>query len=282
MKFLFLTKTLVLLAICGFAQIKTPASSPKATVGQNFGLTEVSVAYSRPSVKGRKIFGELVPFGKVWRTGANVITVISFKDDVLVGGKPLKAGSYGLYSVPNMNSITLIFNSDDKQWGAYDYKTEKDILRVDIPFETGKTLTEQLSFSFKTLTDTKIQMNLEWEYRSAKIEIEQTGVNEKILADIKTQTSQSNPSNDVLFTSAEYYLNQNLDLNQALTWSQKIIETEKEYWTYYLVAAIAGKLGKCDVAVNNANTSLEIAKKSGDDSYVLRNQKVLDSCAGKK
>jgi hypothetical protein len=186
-----------------FAQIKTPAPSPTATVSQNVGLTKVTVEYSRPSVKGRLIFGDLTPFGKVWRTGANKITTIKFDHDVLIEGQKIAAGSYGWYSIPGKEEWIIALNSDDKQWGAYAYDQSKDIRRITVkPYQVP--MTEVLTIALEQTSPNSLNVILSWETTAVKFKVEHDP-HDQILAEIKEKTAKADCTADTYFDAADYY-----------------------------------------------------------------------------
>lgn len=272
----------LLLSICCsalFAQIQTPAASPSATLSQTVGLSKVTIEYSRPMVRGRKIFGDLVPFDKVWRTGANKITSIAIEKDMLINGKKLAAGSYGWYTIPSNGDWTIVINSDDKQWGAYGYDQKKDVLRIPVKAEKH-AMTEQLSISVESLSPTAADVVLSWEKTTVRFKLEHDA-HEQIMADIKAKTAQPDAKSDTYFDAADYYYEHNIDLDKALMWADKVVEADKQYWTYQLRARILAKMGRCDKAVADAKISLEMAKKEGDDSYVKKNEAILKQCGSK-
>lgn len=259
------------------SQIKTPAASPSATVSQSVGLAKVTIDYSRPSAKGRRIFGDLVPFGKVWRTGANKITTIKFDDEILINGAPMKAGSYGLYTVPGRSEWKIILNRDDKQWGAYDYDEKKDVISFMVQPLKLDYYQEQMEIEFDEFTPNSAFVFIKWEDTGVRFKLEQN-VDAKIMAEIKEKTSKPDATIDTYFTAADYYYQKGINLDQALTWANKVLEKEKEYWTYQLVARIAAKQGNCLVALPNAEKSMELAKKAGDDAYIKLNELVFYQC----
>lgn len=262
------------------AQIKTPSASPTATISQGVGLTKVTIDYSRPSVKGRKIFGDLVPYGKVWRTGANRITTIKLDDDMHINGAPVKAGNYGLYTIPGESAWVIIINKDDKQWGSYEYDVNKDVIRFSIQPLRIEPMVEQMEIRFEEFTLTSAMIAINWESTSARFKIEHR-VDDKIMADIKDKTAKADATNDTFFTAADYYYTKNFNLPQALDWAKKVVEKEKEYWTYQLVARIASKMGDCKTAIPNAEKSMELATKAGDDAYIKLNKQVFMECGRK-
>ncbi|MBA4851833.1 DUF2911 domain-containing protein [Emticicia sp. BO119] len=272
---LFIACTFI--SISSFAQINTPPVSPSATVSQGIGLTKITIDYSRPSVKGRKIFGDLVPFGKVWRTGANKITSIKFDDDVVINGTPVKAGSYGLYTIPTATEWTVILNTDDKQWGSYGYDDKKDVYRFKVKPAKSKSFVEQMAIDIEGINPTISDIAIKWENTEAKFRVEQP-VNDKIMAEIEEKTSKADATIDTYFAAADYYYQKGIHLDKALVWANKVIEQNKEYWAYQLVARVAAKQGNCAVALPNAEKSMELAKKAGDDAYIKLNQNVFAQC----
>lgn len=278
MKSPFLTLTLVAgFAVSSFAQIDLPAASPAATVSQQVGLGTVTIEYARPSLKGRTMFGDRVPYGKVWRTGANRITNLILSEAMLVDGKKVPAGRYGLYAIPTATDFTFILNKDADTWGAYGYKEANDLMRLTVKPEKTATPTEALTFEFADFTPTSASLTMRWENLRVKLPLT-NDPDEKIMAQIAEQTAKADAKPGVFSAAANYYYDTNRDMKQALVWANKVVEAEKMYWTYYLRAKIAAKTGDCKLAKSDALQSLELAKKAGDDAYILNNQKLLAEC----
>jgi Protein of unknown function (DUF2911) len=274
-----LTVLLCALSLALSAQIQLPAPSPTSTITQAIGLTKITIEYSRPSVKGRKIFGDLVPFDKVWRTGANKITNITFADDVMVNGQKVPAGTYGWYTIPGKQNWIIAINSDAKQWGAYEYDQKKDVLRLTVQPQMLKKVQEHLSIAFDNFTPTATDVVLSWEKSTVRFRVEHDP-HERIMANIKEKTSGANVKSDDYYAAAEYYRDKNIDLPQALTWANKVLETDKAWWSHYLRASIYVKMGKCAEAATDAKVSIEGAKKDGDSAYIKLNEKILKQCGG--
>lgn len=144
--------------------------SPNAMIGQTIGMTEVTVTYGRPSVRDRDIFGDLVPYDAVWRTGANEATAVTFSDDVMVEGQPLAAGTYSLFTIPGEDEWTVIFNSVAEQWGAYDYDEGNDVLRVTVEPEEAD-YSELMTFSFDEVGESEGELVLRWDETAVPITI---------------------------------------------------------------------------------------------------------------
>lgn len=262
------------------AQIRTPAPSPAATVSQVVGLSKITIEYSRPSVKGRKIFGDLVPYDKVWRTGANRITTVQFEKDMSVNGQKIAAGTYGLYTFPGPKSWVLAFNSDSKQWGAYEYDDKKDVLRLSVKSEKTAKPVEHFNIAFDNFTPTATDVVLSWEKTAVRFRA-QHDPHEQIMAAIRTETAKPDAKADTYYSAAEYYLEKNIDLPQALAWANKVLETDKNWWSYYLRAEAASRLNQCGQAEADAKVAMEGATKDKDTAYIKKINAVLTAC-GKK
>jgi len=251
--------------------------SPSAIISQDLGLAHVTVNYSRPAMKGRAIFGNLVPFQKVWRTGANKITSITFDAPIKINGAELKTGSYGIYTIPGKESWKVIINRDADQWGAYEYDKSKDVISFDVqPLELNY-LQEYLTIEFTEFTPTKAYVMISWEKTGVKFSIEHD-VKSHIMSEILAETAKVEVTTETLFTSADYYFQNDYNLPQALTWATQVIAKEQEYWTYQLVARIAAKMNNCAVALPNAEKSMVLAKEAGDEAYIKLNEYVFALC----
>jgi hypothetical protein len=219
-------------------QIQMPQASPTATISQKIGLTDVSIEYSRPSTKGRKIFGELVPFGEVWRTGANAATIINFKNEAKVEGNIVPAGSYALYSIPGKTEWTIILSKNTKLWGAVGYDAADDLVRFKVkPGKTGQKY-ETMEINFVDMTDTGATIALKWETTRVKFRIE-TEVDSIVMAEIKAMVIDKEADNPgLLYQAANYYFTNNKDMNQAYDWITKSVSADPKYWTLHLKAKI--------------------------------------------
>jgi tetratricopeptide (TPR) repeat protein len=260
------------------AQLKIPALSPAAAVEQQIGLAKATVTYSRPSLRGRKMLGEAyIPFGIVWRMGANTVTTLKLDDDVLIGGKALAKGNYAMVAIPEANEWTIVINSDAKQWGVYDYKLEKDVLRFKVKKETLSQSIETQTFVFEDITPTSANLVFRWENTQFKIAFSQDA-DAKIMADIKRKTSRAIVNPMVKMEAAEYYLMMNRDLEQALQWSMDVNKIQKSPFTLNLQAQIAQKLGKCDMAIDMAKQAIEKTQKNGDVAARKLAEMIIETC----
>jgi Protein of unknown function (DUF2911) len=264
------------------AQIKTPAPSPSATVIQSIGLATATIEYSRPSLKGRKMMGStLVPFGQVWRTGANKIPNLILTQDVTIEGQKVPAGTYGIFTIPTATDWTIILSKKPDQWGSYEYKEADDLVRFKVKSEKLAAKEEHFTMAFTDFTPKSAKIAIRWENSQVKFNI-QHDPDAQIMAEIKEKTSAAEVTTDTYSSAANYYFDTNRDLNQAFEWANKVVEKEKQFWNYYLRAKIAAKLGKCDIAVEDATKGLEMAKKENDPAYVVNLTNVLKSCGKMK
>jgi tetratricopeptide (TPR) repeat protein len=253
-------------------QLKTPAPSPTQTIKQDFGISSVELTYSRPAMKGRKVFGDLVPYGKLWRTGANAATRIKFADDVQIGGTTLKAGEYVIYTVPNQNEWEVVFNKGLNNWGIDGYKQEEDVARVKVkPIKLDESI-ESFTMQFMNVKPSSTDLFIAWDKTAVAVPII-TDVETKVMAQIN---NIMNKDNRPYFNAAMYYLDNGKDLNQALVWFDKAIEQNpKAFWVYHQKANALAKAGKKDEAKTTAMRSIELAKEAKNDDYVRLNEKLL-------
>ena len=253
--------------------IKTPQPSPGQTIRQDFGISSVELNYSRPGMKGRKIFGDLVPWGKVWRTGANSATRIKFSDDVTIGGQSLKAGEYAIYTVPNEKEWEFIINKGSANWGT-DYKQEDDILRVKTtPVKLDQSV-ETFTMQFANVKSNSTDLQLMWDKTLVSVPIT-TDVDKKVMAQIdNVMNNDSRP----YYQAAMYYMETGRDLNQAVSWFDRAIDQNPNaYWVYHQKANALAKLGRKADARSTAQKSMELAKTANNEDYVKLNEKLLAS-----
>lgn len=252
--------------------LRTPQPSTTQTFKQDFGLGTVEMSYSRPNTKGRKVFGDLVPFGKVWRTGANQATTLTFSDDVTIGGTAIKAGKYGLLSIPGKESWTMIITKQLDVTSPAAYKQESDVVRVDIkPIALPMTI-ETFTATLANVKANSCELHLFWENTLIALPIT-TEVEKKVLAQID---QVMNKDNKPYFNAAMYYMDNGKDLNTALGWFDKAIEQNTSaFWVYHQKANCLAKMGKKADAIATANKSIELAKAAKNDDYVKLNEDLL-------
>jgi len=273
MKKIFLLISFVGLSFLGTSQgVKTPAPSPSQTIKQDFGLASVEINYSRPATKGRKIFGDIVPFGKLWRTGANSPTKITFGEDVKIAGKELKAGSYQVMTIPNNGNWEILFNKGNN--GVFNYHPEEDVLKVLVASQTVSNPIENLTIQFANISANKMDIQLSWEKTLVNIPVE-VDIDSKIMTSIdKAMSVDTRP----YFEAASYYFETGRDLNKALEWVNKATAANPAaYWQFYLKAKIQAKLGDKVGAKATALKSIELAKAGKNDDYVALNEKLINS-----
>lgn len=238
--------------------IELPVSSPKAVIHQQIGVTDISISYNRPQVKGREIFGKLIPFGKVWRTGADQNTVLTFTTDVQINGTEVKAGAYGLHTIPNKDRWIVILNKETKAWGSYFYNKEKDVLRFEVPTATT-AMKEAMTFAFTEISKNSTTISLNWEKTSIAFEITMNS-EELVQQHIKSQLN-SLPwfGWTGLHNAAAYNLKNNVYLDDALVWINRSIRNNRNYNNLTLKAKILEKQGKESAAESMHNQALKIA-----------------------
>ncbi|MCH7412287.1 DUF2911 domain-containing protein [Belliella sp. R4-6] len=258
-------------------QIEMPQASPASSISQKIGLSDVKIEYSRPSTKGRKIFGELVPYGEVWRTGANAATIISFSTDVKIEGKNVPEGSYALYSIPNKNEWTIILSKNTKLWGAVGYSAADDLVRFKVKSGKSKSKYETMEIGFIDMTDTGASVSIKWENASVKFRIE-TEVDGIVMNQIKELVIDQEPTNPGLYyQAANYYFTTNKDLPTALEWINKSVDSDPKYWTMHLKAKIELALDMKKEAVASATKSKEMAQEAKNPDYVGLNERLIRS-----
>ena len=254
--------------------VKTPSASTSQTVKQEFALTSIELNYSRPNKKGRTIFGDLVPYGAVWRTGANGATTVQFADEVIIDGKKVPAGRYGLVTIPNAGEWTVILTKQLDVMGAAAYKQDQDVVRFraipqDLPFPI-----ETFTIMFNNVGSTSVDLVMLWDMTAVTLPISMD-VDSKVMAQID---NAMNKDNRPYFQSAMYYMDNGKDLNKASQWFDKAIEQNPNaYWVWHQKANCLAKLGKKTDAVAAANKSLELAKAAKNGDYVTLNEKLLKS-----
>ncbi|MDB5234342.1 MAG: hypothetical protein JWR44_1335 [Hymenobacter sp.] len=272
------TAVTLLAAPAAQAQINTPQASPKSTVMQRVGLTDVTIVYSRPGAKGRQIFGTVVPFGKRWRTGANASTSIKFSDDVMIEGKKVPAGEYGLYTIPNKTEWLVVLNKSTKQGADVDgFKDDQDVARFTIkPYKVASKV-ETFTINFSDLTPATANVAMEWELTGAKFKIT-ADVDSKVMAQIDEKiTKTANPTPGDLAAAAVYYYDNNKDLKQALAWMEKANATDAKFWNQNTEAKIRLKMKDYAGATKAAEASKKgaLAATPPNGEYVKMNEDLM-------
>ena len=252
-------------------QLKTPSPSPTTSVKQDFALSSIELSFSRPGVKGRKIFGDLVPFGKVWRTGANGATTITFGEDVTIGMKKVVAGTYGLLTIPGETEWTFIITKQTDVTSPAAYKEDQDVVRVKATPATLPFSVETMNIGIDDLKSNSCMIGLLWDNVYVGFPVT-ADVDSKVMAQIKDAMEKDNRP---YAASAQYYVDNGKDLNKAIEWLDKgIAQNPDAFWLQYQKARALAKLGKKTEAIAASNKSIEIATKAKNDDYVALNQKL--------
>ena len=256
-----------------FAQtLNTPQPSTTQTIKQNFGLSSIELSYSRPNTKGRTVIGDLVPFGKVWRTGANQATTLNFNDDVTIGDKKITAGKYGLLKIPDKENWTLIITKQLEVTSPAAYKEENDVVRVNIKPVIIKDKVETFTIQFMNVKASTCDLNLQWENTSVTLPIS-TEVESKVMSQINNIMTKDNLP---YYSAAVYYIENGKDLNQALSWLNKATEQNPTaFYMFYQKANCLSKLGKKQDAIATATKSRELSVIAKNSDYIKLNDDLL-------
>ena len=253
--------------------VKVPAPSPLQTLKQNFALSEITIEYSRPSARGRAVYGDVVPFGKVWRTGANGSTKITFGEDVKVEGKAVKAGTYALYSIPGKDSFTFMLYKDLKLGGdVANYSAENELIRFAVKSSKVTEKVETFTMNVADIAATSANIELTWENTRAAFNVT-ADIDASIMASIDKAL---NKDNKPYYQAASYYYENNKDMKLALEWVNKAVEQNpKAYWVVLLKAKIELKLKDKAAAKASAEKVIEMAKADKDDAYIKNGENLL-------
>lgn len=253
--------------------LKVPAPSPMQTLKQSFALSEIGIEYSRPSAKGRTVFGDLVPYGKIWRTGANASTKITFGEDVKVEGIAIKAGTYALYTIPNKDNWEVMLYKDLKLGGNVgDYKKEEEVARFTVKTKAIADKVETFTINVADITNSSTNIEITWE---------NTKVNFNVVADIDAAIMASidkaiNNDSKPYYQAANYYYENGKDLKLALEWINKAVaQNPKAYWVMLLKAKIELKSKDFAAAKASAEKVISMAKEDKNDDYVKMGEAIL-------
>lgn len=281
MKKFVLFAVVALLAVSLEAQIQTPAPSPFSVLKQTVGLTEVTVEYSRPSMKGRTIFGDLVPYDAIWRTGANMNTTITFSDDVKVEGKDLKAGTYAIYTRPNEAVWEVIFYTDTNNGGLpQEWDASKVAATVKVEVYPIPMPIETFTISIDDMHNNGASLGLMWEkvYVGVKFEVPTVA---KATSSIEAVMAGSDISANDYFAAAQYYYDEGVNMDKAKEWIDKAVSMNEEaFWMFRVQSLINAKLGDTKGAIEAAKKSLVLAQAAGNMDYVKMNKDSLKEWEG--
>lgn len=258
-----------------------PQASPVSKLEQRIGLTDISIRYSRPSVKDRKVWGDIVPYRAVWRTGANACTVVSFSDNVSINGQFLPAGEYSFFTIPTENEWTVIFNKNTKLWGSDGYKQEEDVLRLNIKPDMNAPFTETMLFAFDNIKIDAADLQLMWANMKLSFRVS-TDTDTKALANIKKAVTDAENTYRTYNASATYLLDANKDLPQALDWARKSVAMQEKFWNVYTLSRAYAANNMTKEAIATAEKSLKLAQESKQEAYVKMNQKNIEEWKKRK
>lgn len=263
-------------------QLRLPAMSPTVRLREDFSTSYVELTYARPSKRGREVFGKLVPYGEVWRTGANSSTRIHFGEDVKFGGQNVPAGTYALFTIPDAKEWTFILNKDTSQWGAYDYRPELDLLRVTAKPRTSNTALESFSLQLENLQPEAAELTLRWDKVRVSVPIV-ADPDARIMAQIQ-QAMQGDKK--PYFAAAQYYYSTGKDLNQAISWLDEAIKQQPSYYAYYWKGKMLQKADRKAEAAEAARQSLALVKNEKNprtkDEYNRLNEQLIKEVGGKR
>ncbi len=274
-------KTLIIAAIAvatlfnidgAHAQMKSPPASSLQTISQGLGISKATLTYSRPNMNGRKIYGGLVPYGEVWRTGANTVTAITTETDLVIAGNKLPAGTYGILSIPTENEWTIIFSKNSKQWGSYSYKQEEDVFRFQVKPTRLAEAVETFTINFSNVKTESASIDILWENTKVSFPIG-FDQSKEILASIDEAMAGS--GNKPYFAAAQYYFNNNHDIKKAVSWINEAAKASEAPHILYWQARILLKSGDKAGAVAAAKKGVEVATKANNSEYIKLNGQVL-------
>lgn len=268
MKKLFTLLSAALISVAIYAQ-DLPQPSPKAMVMQRVGLTDVTIEYSRPGVKGREIFGDLLAYGQLWRTGANAATKFTISTDVMIEGNELKAGSYSIFTIPGKDEWKVMFNKNATA-SSSQYKAEENALEISVKPMSSEA-TERMMFSFRDVTDKEAAVQLNWATTSIRFNVS-ADPSKMAEENIKAEIAKVEGAYGLYNSSARYYYDNNKDLTQALAWSKKSVEINAQFWNVYTMSLIQHKMGDLKGALATAERSKKLAEEAEYGVYIKLNE----------
>lgn len=284
--------------------LRTPRPSQKATVSQTIGVTDITIVYSRPGVKQRKIWGDaaqgaststatlddgrsrpkdapVVPYGHVWRTGANEATTFTVTDDVLINTQKLAAGTYSLHTIPGRDEWTVIFNKDDGQWGSFTYDEKKDALRIKVKPQPAE-MQEWLSFEIPEVSPNSARVNIRWERLRVPFTVEVPDVNTVALTKMRASVASAKPDDwRTPLQAANFIFTNKLDAPEGNQWLEQSIKVKETYQNMFTKARVLADSGKTQEAIAAGERALQLGKEAKADTADLE-KRLADWKAGKK
>ena len=263
-------------------KLTAPPLSPATHIRQEFSTSYIDLTYSRPSLRGRVAFGNLVPNGTVWRTGANTVSKVRFGEEVKINGQAVPAGAYSLLTIPDVKEWTFILNRDTAQWGTYEYKPALDVLRAKAKPTKLATAVETMSLTVENLRPNAADLVISWDRTQVALPLT-ADPDRIVMAQIQeAMKGEKKP----YYTAAQYYYNTGKDLTPAIGWLDEAIKAQPTYYGYYWKAKLLQKQGKNKEAIEAANKSLELVKADKNDvsktEYMRLNQAVLMAAGSRK
>ncbi len=254
------------------AELQLPRPSQKSELKQTVGLTDVTISYSRPGVKGRTIWGDLVPYDKVWRTGANEATIITFSTDVKVNGQALTAGTYSLHTIPTKSDWTVIFNKKAEQWGSYSYDEKNDALRIQVKPKSHE-FTEWMQFTLPDITVDKATVALDWEKLRVAFEIQVETIDHALANARAAMASLAPDDNQTAFRCAAFAFQNNVAPDEARQWIDKSISIKETWLNLRTKADMLAKDGKTTEAIQTAEKAIAVGKNDAPAEEIAKIEK---------
>ncbi len=272
----FLFTALIAFAVTAVSAQNFPQPSPLAKVSQMVGLTEVSMEYYRPGVNDREIFGKLLPYGTIWRTGANGATKITFEDEVTFGGQKVPAGTYAILTVPSDGAIVVMLNSDFSQGGTSNYDTKLDVATVKTEMKKSPEKVERMRFTFENITNNSADLVFNWDHMTFSIPVM---VDTDAKAQINLEKKMKEFDNQYSFynEAASYYLASGKDPKQALAWAEQSVEMQAKFWNTHTLAKAYHANGDTKNAISTAERSMALAKDADYQAYIDMNEAFIAS-----
>ena len=255
------------------AQINFPRASPACSITQTVGLTDITIDYCRPGTKGRKIFGEIVPYGRIWRVGANESTKMTITQPIKINNHQLPAGTYALYAIPQADNWTMVVHRNITHWGdgRDDYDANEDAFRFEVKVKTLKKMVEDFTIDFQNLTHSNTDIILAWENTLVSFTIT-VDTRKQVLAEIQEKLKE--PTADTYYQAARYFQEEGLEPQQALEWLDSALALAGDtYYIHRVKSLIQAELGNYADAIQSAKQSLSLAAGQNKDEFVRMNQK---------
>ncbi len=268
MKRIFFIGGIIAVAAASHAQVKMPPPAPLQAITQEFALGTIELRYSRPTLKVKNIFGNLVPYNKLWRTGANAATIITFSDAVEIGGKKIEAGAYALYSIPNEDSWEILLNKGIKNWGTAGYKESEDLVHFSVLTKNIKSVMETLTMQFTDITSESCELQITWGYTTVAIPI-RARIKDRLRNDIEhAMATDTKP----FWSAAQFYYEYEQNDTKALeNIKAAVAANPKAYYMWLYKAKIEKDMGDRTAAMASSQRSLQLAREAKDEDYILMN-----------